>query len=93
LIRPESSRDGFDFAGRDALHVHFRQTRHQGLLGALIALEQFGRETPVAILRHAQLDLADASDDGARIRAGAITAPLTVALALGRANRLGHFGL
>jgi hypothetical protein len=38
---------------------HLGQRRHQGLFGALVALEQLGREPTVPILRHAQLKLAD----------------------------------
>ena len=49
--------DRLDLAGRDALHVHLRQRRHERLLGALIALEELGREPAVPVLRHAQSSL------------------------------------
>ena len=51
-----------NLARRNALHVHLCQRRHQRSLRALIALEQFGREPALAILRHAQLELADPGD-------------------------------
>lgn len=57
--------DRLDLAGRDALHVHLGQGRHQRLLGTLVTLEQLGREPPVAVLRHPQLELADPGDEGA----------------------------
>jgi len=34
--------DGLDLAGRDALHGHLGQHRHQGLLGALVGFEELG---------------------------------------------------
>ena len=51
-----------DLAGRHTLHVHLGQGADQGLLGALVALEQLGRKAPVAILRHAQLQRPDPGD-------------------------------
>ena len=54
--------DRLDFAGRNPLHVHLRQRRHQSPLRALITLEQFGREPPRSILRHPQFELADLRD-------------------------------
>ena len=48
--------------GSKPLHVYLRQRRHQRPLGALIAFEQFGREPSGAILRDAQLELADPDD-------------------------------
>ena len=41
--------DRLDLPGRDPLHVHLGQRRHQRLLRALVALEQFRRS-----LRRAQ---------------------------------------
>ena len=67
--------DRLDLPGRDTLHVHFGQRRHQRLLGALIAFEKLSREAAVAILRHAQLQLADPGDEGARVIAGAVAEP------------------
>ena len=84
--------DRLDLAGRDALHVHLGQRRHQRLLGALIAFEEFGRELSVPILRHAQLELADASDERAGVVAGAIADPSRRALALPGVERVRHLG-
>ena len=70
--------DGLDLAGRDALHVHLGQRRHQGLLGALVTFENFGREPAVAILRHAQFELAHARDERAGVVAGAVAEPAPV---------------
>ena len=66
--------DRLHLSGRDPLHIHLGQRGDQRLLGALVAFEQLGREPAVAILRHAQLELADAGDEGARVIAGAIAA-------------------
>jgi hypothetical protein len=68
--------------GRDALHVHLGQRRHEPLLGALVALEKLGRDPAVPVLRQAQLELADPCDQGARIVAGAVAEPCRGALAL-----------
>jgi hypothetical protein len=53
---------GAGSCGSKPLHVYLRQRRHQRPLGALIAFEQFGQEPSGAILRHAQLELADPDD-------------------------------
>ena len=84
--------DRLDLPRRDALHVHLGQRRHQGLLGALVALEEFGREPAVAILRHAQLELADPGDERARVIAGAVAKPRAGALALLGSERVSHLG-
>ena len=84
--------DRLHLSGRDPLHIHLRQRRHQGLFRALVAFEQLGREPAVAILRHAQLELADAGDEGARVIAGAIAKPGARALALLGPDRVGHLG-
>jgi hypothetical protein len=84
--------DRLDLAGRDALHVHLGQRRNERLLGALVALEKLGREPPVAVLRHAQLELADAGDEGAGVVAGAVAEPGCGALALLGPERVCHLG-
>ena len=84
--------DRLDLAGRDALHVHLGQRRHQRLLGALVALEELGREPAVAVLRHAQLELADPGDERAGIVAGAVAQPGGGALALFGPERVRHLG-
>ena len=84
--------DRLDLAGRDALHVHLGQRRHQRLFGALAAFEQFGREAAVSVLRHAQLELADPGDQGAGVIAGAVAQPSRGALALPGRERIGHLG-
>ena len=84
--------DRLDLAGRDALHVHLGQRRHQRLLGALIALEELGREPSVAILRHPQLELAHPGDERAGVIAGAVAEPGGGPLALPSAERVGHLG-
>ena len=85
--------DRLHLPGRDALDVHLGQGRHQRLLGALVALEQLGREAPVPVLRHPQLELADPGDQGAAVVARAVAEPAGAALALGGAERVGHLGL
>ena len=67
--------DRLDLPGRDALHVHLSQSRHERLFGALITLEELSREAPVPVLRYAQLQLADTSDESARVVAGAVAEP------------------
>src|ERR1700722_17705086 len=71
---------------------HLGQRRHERLLGALIAFEEFGREPPVSVLRHAQLELAHPGDEGAAVIAGAVTEPGCGALALFGPERVGHLG-
>ena len=75
---------------RDPLHIHLRQGRHQRLLGALITFEKLGREAAVAILRHAQFELADTGDESARVIAGAVAEPGSRARALLGPERIGH---
>ena len=84
--------DGLDLPGRDALHVHLGERRHERLLGALVAFEQLGREAAVAVLRHPQLELADTGDERARVVAGAVAEPGLRALALLGPERVGHLG-
>ena len=84
--------DRLDLAGRNALHVHLGQRRHQRLFGALIALEELGREPAVPILRHAQLELANPGDERAGVVAGAVAEPGGRALALLGPERVGHLG-
>src|SRR5271165_2154675 len=74
--------DRLDLAGRDALHVHLGQRRHQRLLGALVALEELGREPAVPILRHAQLELAHPCDERTSVVAGTVAEPGGRAFAL-----------
>src|SRR6516162_6208598 len=61
-----------DFAGRNPLHVHLCQCGNQRPLRALVALEQFGREPALAILRHPQLELANPRDQGPVVIARAV---------------------
>ena len=84
--------DRLDLAGRNALHVHLGQRRHERLLGALVALEKLGREPAVAILRHTQLELADPGDERAGVIAGAVAEPRGCPLALPGAERVRHLG-
>ena len=75
---------------RHSLHVHFRQRRHQRTLGALIAFEQLGREPPGAVLRHAQLQLADPSDQRPAVIARPVALPARGPFAFLGAERLRH---
>ena len=84
--------DRLDLAGRDALDVHLGERGHQRLLGALVALEQLGGEAPVAVLRHAQLELADPGDEGAAVVARAVAEAGCGALALLGLEGVGHLG-
>ena len=79
-----------NFAGRNTLHIHLRQRRNQRPLRALVALEQFGREPALAILRHAQLELANPRDQRPAVIARAITQPARRPLALLGSQRLRH---
>jgi hypothetical protein len=70
---PQSSLGNrLDLPGRHALHGHLGARRHQRLLGALVALEQLGREAAGPILRRPQLQLADPGDQGAVVVAAAL---------------------
>src|ERR1700739_4986300 len=71
---------------------HLGQRRDQRLLGALIAFEELGREAAVAVLRHAQLELAHPGDEGAGVMAGAVAEPGNRTLALLGGERVGHLG-
>jgi hypothetical protein len=82
--------DRLHLARRNALHIHLRQGGDERPLGALVALEQLGGEAAVAILRNPELQLADAGNQRAPVRAGAVAKPLDRALALLGAQRLGH---
>ena len=84
--------DRLDLAGRNALHVHLGQRRHERLLGALIALKELSREPPIPVLRHAQLELANPRDERAGVVAGAVADPGGRALALPGAQRIRHLG-
>jgi len=84
--------DRLDLPGRDALHVHLGQRRNQGLLGALVALEELGREAAVAVLRHAQFELAHPGDKGSAVIAGAVAEPSRGALAFLGSERICHLG-
>ena len=84
--------DRLDLTGRDALYVHLGKLRHQGLFGALVAFEEFGRKSSVAILRHPQLELAHPGDERAGVVAGAVAEPGGRALALLGPERVGHLG-
>src|SRR4029079_6855828 len=90
LVAAKLLADGLDLAGRNALHIHLHQRRHQRLLTALVAFENLGAETPRAILRHAQLESAHARDQLARVIAAAIAQPLGAAFTLACAKRFIH---
>jgi hypothetical protein len=81
-----------DLAGRNALHVHLRQRRHQRPLRALIPFEQLGREPSGAVLRNPQLELADPRDQRPAVIARPVALPARCPLALLGAQRLGHLG-
>ena len=72
---------------------HLGQARRERLLGALVALEQLGREAPVPVPRHPQLQLADPGDQGPAVVARAVAEPAGAALALAGAERVRHLGL
>jgi len=48
-----------DLAGRHALNHHFHQRQHKGLFAVLVALEDVGREAPIAGLRRLQRNVPD----------------------------------
>lgn len=81
-----------DLPGGDALDIHLGQRGYEGLFRALIALEQLGREAAGSVLRHPQLEFADAGHQGAWIVAGAIAETFRRALALRRAQGIAHLG-
>jgi hypothetical protein len=84
--------DRLDLPRRHALNVHLGQRRHERLLRALITLEQLGREPTGAVLRHPQLQLADAGDQRARVVPRTVAEPRRRPLALLGGQRLGHLG-
>jgi hypothetical protein len=57
-----------------------QEGQHQGLVAALVAGEELGRELAVAHLGHAQGELADPGGELAGAHAVAIPLPLLVAL-------------
>lgn len=59
-VAAELLADGLDLPGRDALHMHLHQGRHQRLLAALVTAEELGAETALPVLRHAQFEGAHA---------------------------------
>ena len=70
--------DGLDLPGRDPLHIHLRQRRHQRLLGALVWYKKLSGEAAIAVLRHKQIELAqrdDASAGGGSSRSGCWLSP------------------
>jgi len=58
----------------------------------MVALEQLGREAAGAVLRHAQLQLADPARQRAVVIAAAVAKSRRRPLALRGAQRLGHLG-
>ena len=78
--------DRLHFAGRNPLHVHLRQRRHQRPLRALIAFEQLGRKPPGSILRYPQLQLADPRDQGPPVIARPVALSARRPFALGAAS-------
>ncbi len=86
-------RDRLHLARGYPLYVHLRQRRNQRLLRTLIPLEQLGGEPSLPVLRHAELDLADARDQRARVVARTVAEPALAALALAGAQGLRHLRL
>jgi hypothetical protein len=84
--------DRLDFSSRHTLHVHLGERGSECLLRTLVVCEQLGREVAMAILRHAQLQLAHPGEQGARVVAGPVAEPLRRPLALPGAQCLGHLG-
>jgi hypothetical protein len=54
------------------LDVHLGERRHQGLLAALVALEDLGGKSSVAILRDSQFELSYPPNQTARIVSAAV---------------------
>lgn len=79
-------------AGRDALHVHLDQRRHQCLLRTLVALKQLRREPASPILRNAKLQHPDPRHQLALVIAGPVTRPLRRPLPFLGPDRLRHLG-
>jgi hypothetical protein len=82
--------DRLDFAGRNPLHVHLRQSRHQRPLRTLVSFEQLGREPPGSVLRHPQLEFADPRDQCSAVVARPVALAAHRPFALLRAERLRH---
>jgi hypothetical protein len=59
--------DGFDFPGGGTLDKHCDEGGHEGLFAALVAAEDLGVETALAVLRDAQLQGAHPGDPLARV--------------------------
>ena len=75
------------------MHVHLGQRRDQRLLGALIALEQLGREATGPVLRYPQLQDPDPRHQLAIVIARAMPQPICRPLVLLGLKRLGHLRL
>ncbi len=72
---------------------HLQQGRHQRLLAALVAREELGREYPVPLLGHGQVEGADPGHERARLGPIAVPGPPLGPLVLPRPQVHGHLGL
>jgi len=90
LMAAEFLGDRLHATGGHALHVHLHQRGHQGLLAALVARKQLGRETPLPVLGHAQLELAHAGHQRTGVMPAAIAQPASGALAFAGKQGLVH---
>ena len=81
--------DRLDLPGRDALHLHLDQRRHERLLAALIALEELRGKPALPVLRHTQFHRAHTGHQAAWVMAAAVALPGFATLALGGTERVG----
>src|ERR1035437_1575528 len=90
LQTAQSLGDRAYLARRHALHIHLQHRQNQGLLAALVALEQLGLKLPVAVLRNRQLQLAHPRLQRPRLVPVAPASPIPGALVAASAKKTRH---
>src|ERR1035438_4694303 len=90
LQTAQSLGDRAYLARRHALHIHLQHRQNQGLLAALVTLEQLGLKLPVAVLRNRQLQLAHPRLQRPRLVPVAPATPIPGALVAASAKKTRH---
>lgn len=87
----QTKEDRFDLPRRHSLDVHLGRRCHRCLLAALIAFENLGRKSPVAILRNSHLELSDPRNQAARVIAAPVAQASFHSLSFFSPRLLGSF--
>ena len=90
LVPAECFGDRLHPAGRHALPLDLHERGHEGLLAALVACAQLGRESALPVLRDPQLELAHAGHQRAGLVSPAIAESAGAAFAFAGEQRLFH---